>query len=119
MTRRSPPRARAVAAATVAVFLAVFALLVFQLRSGRDPALGQGTTLAKAPVPPPKRILVRKTIVTRVIVHLPAERRTTRRSAWRRRRGARRDIQRARGRCPGARACPPAPAPAPLTTRSS
>ena len=73
MTRRSPPPARAVAAATVAVFLAVFALLVFQLRSGRDPALGQGTTLAKAPVPPPKRILVRKTIVTRVIVHLPAE----------------------------------------------
>ena len=73
MTRRSLPRARAVAAATVAVFLAVFALLVFQLRSGRDPALGQGTTLAKAPVPPPKRILVRKTIVTRVIVHLPAE----------------------------------------------
>ena len=73
MTRRSLPRARAVAAATVAVFLAVFALLVFQLRSGRDPALGQGTTLAKAPVPPPKRVLVRKTIVTRVIVHLPAE----------------------------------------------
>ena len=73
MTRRSPPPARAVAAATVAVFLAVFALLVFQLRNGRDPALGQSTTLAQAPVAPPKRVLVRKTIVTRVIVHLPAE----------------------------------------------
>ena len=72
MNRRSLPRPYAVAVASVAVFLAVFSLLVFQLRSGRDPALGQGTTPAKAPVPPPKRILVRKTIVTRVIVHLPA-----------------------------------------------
>jgi hypothetical protein len=102
MTRRSRPRARTVAAATIAVFLAVFALLVFQLRSGRDPALGQGTTLAKAP-PPPKRILVRKTIVTRVIVHLPAEEE---------------DV------APVAAAAAPAvsysaPAPAPLTTHSS
>jgi hypothetical protein len=73
MTRRSLPRARVVVAATLAAFLAVFALLVWQVRSGRDPALGQGTTLVTGLVPPPKRILVRKTIVTRVIVHLPAE----------------------------------------------
>src|SRR4051812_4022533 len=73
MTRRRGPRARVVALSTLAVFLAVFALLVYQLRTGRDPAIGRGTVVARAPVPPPKRILVRKTIVKRVVVHLPQE----------------------------------------------
>jgi hypothetical protein len=57
---------------TLALFLTVFALLVFQLRSGRDPALGHAAT-ARATAPPPKRVLVRKVIVTRVVVHLPEE----------------------------------------------
>ena len=60
MTRRALPRARVVAAGTLALFLAIFALLVFQLRTGRDPALGRSTvTLAKA-VAPPKRVVIRR-----------------------------------------------------------
>lgn len=73
MTRRRAPRARAVASMSLALFLAVFALLAFQLRSGRDPALGRPQVRAAAPAPPPKRVLVRKVIITRVVVHLPAE----------------------------------------------
>ena len=73
MTRGRRPRARAVASMTVALFLAVFALLTFQLRSGRDPALGRPQARAAALAPPPTRVLVRKIIVTRVIVHLPAQ----------------------------------------------
>jgi len=119
MTRRSPPPARVVVAATVAVFLAVFALLAFQLRSGRDPALGQGTTLAKAPVPPPKRILVRKTIVTRVIVHLPAEEEDDAPVGVAAAPAAPAVTYSAPAATAPAPALTPAPAPAPLTTRSS
>ena len=72
MTRAGRPRARAVASMTLVLFLAVFALLAFQLRSGRDPALGRPQARAAAPAPPPRRVLVRKIIVTRVVVHLPA-----------------------------------------------
>ena len=72
MTRGRRPRARTVASMTLALFLAVFALLAFQLRSGRDPALGRPQARAAAPAPPPRRVLIRKVIVTRVVVHLPA-----------------------------------------------
>ncbi|HET8758564.1 MAG TPA: hypothetical protein VFM58_21265, partial [Solirubrobacteraceae bacterium] len=71
MTRR--PRARVVALATLALFLTAFALLVFQLRSGRDPALGATVAPVSAPAPEKKRILIRKLIITRRVVHLPAE----------------------------------------------
>ena len=55
MTSHSPvPSARIVATATLAMFLAAFALLVFQLRSGRDPAIGAGTALV-APRARPRR----------------------------------------------------------------
>ena len=40
MTRRPAPPMRVVLGASLALFLFIFALLVFQLRSGRDPALG-------------------------------------------------------------------------------
>jgi hypothetical protein len=72
MTRRPLPRARLVVVGTLALFLTVFALLAFQLRSGRDPALGR-TAAARAAAPPPKRVLVRKLVITRVVVHLPEE----------------------------------------------
>ena len=39
MTSRRSPAAAIVAAGSLALFLVVFALLVFQLRAGRDPAL--------------------------------------------------------------------------------
>jgi hypothetical protein len=101
-----------VVTATLALFLTVFALLVFQLRSGRDPALGAGP-VARAASPPAKRVLVRKLIITRVVVHLPAD-----------------DAPASASRTvtvpvtPAAAPAPvpapvPAPAPAPLTTHSS
>jgi hypothetical protein len=103
-----------VAAATLALFFATAALLVFQLRSGRDPALGSGTPVAAtAPKPKPKRILIRKVIVTRVVHDAPRPAPTA-------------PVQRT-STAPAAPAAPapapaapaPAPAPAPLTTQSS
>jgi hypothetical protein len=112
MTRRRPPAARMVITATLALFLVVFALLAFQLRNGRDPALGAGA-VAHASAPPPKRVLVRKLIVTRVIVHLPAEDAPAQ--------AARTVTVPAAPAAPSAPAPIPAPAaaPAPLTTHSS
>jgi hypothetical protein len=97
-----------VVVATLVAFTTVYALLVFQLRSGRDPALGSAAT-ARATAPPQKRVLVRKVIVTRVVVHLPEKdevvptvRTTTAPAA------------------PAPAPAPaPVPAPAPLTTHSS
>jgi len=124
MTRRPAPPVRLVAGASLALFLLVFALLVFQLRSGRDPALGGAVAAVQATPPPPKRVLVRKLIITRVIVHLPAE-------------DEARPATGVSAPAPAApapvshsapavtqapavvRAPAPAPAPAPLTTRSS
>jgi hypothetical protein len=91
-----------VAAATLALFFTLCALLVFQLRSGRDPALGRATPAAATTGPKPKRVLIRKVIVTRVVhdaapaAPAPVERTSS---------------------APAAPA--PAPAPAPLTTQSS
>lgn len=115
MTRRPLPRARVVAWSTLALFLGVLALLVFQLRSGRDPALGAAAAQTQVSVPPP-RVLVRKLIVTRVVVHLPAEEEDDRpipaTTAPRLTTAPPRSVS-----VPAAAA--PAPAPAPLTTRSS
>ena len=121
MTRHRRPPARAVASMSLALFLAVFALLAFQLRSGQDPALGRPQARAAVPPPPKKRVLVRKLIITRVVVHLPA------------REDDRPVVAAAPVRvpvpaappavaAPPAAVAPPAPAPAappPLTTRSS
>ena len=62
MTR---PRPVATLAAGVAVFVAVLVLLAWQVRSGRDPALGAAKTARVAPAP--RRVLVKK-VVRRVIV---------------------------------------------------
>ena len=112
MTRRAPvPRARIVVTATLGLFLAVFALLVFQLRSGRDPALGAPVVRAAAP---PKRVLVRKLIITRVVVHLPNEAAVPPAPAT---------VVSPRPSAPAPTYSAPAPAaapaPAPVTTRSS
>ena len=63
MTR---PRPAATLAAGVAVFVAVLVLLAWQVRSGRDPALGAAKQAARV-APAPRRVLVKK-IVRRVIV---------------------------------------------------
>lgn len=62
MTR---PRPIATIVAAVATFAAVLALLAWQVRSGRDPALGAGKAVQVAAAP--RRVLVRK-IVRRIIV---------------------------------------------------
>ena len=110
---RRPP-ARHVAAGTLALFLAVFALLAFQLRSGRDPALGGVVVAAKAPAVPPKRVLIRKVVITRVVVHLPRDGG-----------GAAAPVRAITPASPAPAApvqvapAAPAPAPPPLTTRTS
>jgi ABC-type hemin transport system substrate-binding protein len=96
---------------TLALFLTVFALLVFQLRNGRDPALA-GQATASAAAPPAKRVLVRKVIVTRVVVHLPEEETVVP--------SVQTSTVPAPASAPAAAPAPvPAPAPAPLTSRSS
>jgi hypothetical protein len=93
-----------VAAATLALFFTVAALLIYQLRAGEDPALGD--QVAQTATPERQRVLLRKVIVTRVVHHVgPAA--VPRSSA---------PVTSA----PAPAAAPaPAPAPAPLTTQSS
>jgi hypothetical protein len=101
MTSRRSPAAAIVMAGSLALFLVVFALLVFQLRAGRDPALGAAA--AQPAAVPAKRILLRKVVITKRIVTVehdeeraaaaPASQRVVRSA--------------------------PAPAPAPLVSRSS
>ncbi len=68
---RSRPRARGltrmVLAALVA-FLALFVLLATRLAAGQDPALRSRAASSPAP---PRRVLIRRVIERRVIVHLP------------------------------------------------
>jgi hypothetical protein len=59
------PRPIATIAAAVAIFVTVLVLLAWQVRSGRDPALGAAKTARVAPAP--RRLLVKK-VVRRVIV---------------------------------------------------
>lgn len=66
MTSRRSPAAAIVTAGSLALFLVVFALLVFQLRAGRDPALGAAA--AQPAAVPAKRILLRKVVITKRIV---------------------------------------------------
>jgi hypothetical protein len=66
MTERRPSL-RAVGAASLAAFVVVLALLVAQMRLGRDPVLGAGR--AAAPIAPAsRRVLVRRVIVKRIVV---------------------------------------------------
>ena len=98
---------RNVAFATLALFLAILALLIFQLRNGRDPALGQAVARTSAPASTPKRILIRKVIVTRVVHDAAAPAAPVQRTS---------STPAASAPAPAA----PAPAaPAPLTTQSS
>ena len=69
--RRRRPSPFPVAAGSVAAFLVLFSLLAFQLRSGRDPALGGVTPQAAIA----KRVLVkrieRRVVVTRLVPRTP------------------------------------------------
>ncbi|HYM55916.1 MAG TPA: hypothetical protein VES97_11175 [Solirubrobacteraceae bacterium] len=66
-----PPRSRgalAVIWVSAALFLAVLALLAARVAAGQDPAL---RARAAATPLPPRRVLVRRILERRVIVHLP------------------------------------------------
>jgi hypothetical protein len=68
--RRTPaprrPSLRAVAFASALAFVIVLALLVAQMRAGRDPVLGARATASVTPTP--RRVLVRRVIVKRIVV---------------------------------------------------
>jgi hypothetical protein len=92
-----------VLASSFGLFFAITALLASQMRRGADPALGAPKPVATQTTAP-KRILVRRVIVTRIVEHRSraARTRTTTTPA-----------------APAPAPAAPAPAPAPLTTRSS
>jgi hypothetical protein len=92
-----------VMAGSFGLFFAITALLAFQMRRGADPALGAPKPVATATAPP-RQILVRRVIETRIVEHRAARGRAT-------------PAPPAQTQTPPAPA--PAPAPAPLTTRSS
>jgi hypothetical protein len=60
------PSLRAVALASALAFVVVLALLVAQMRLGRDPVLGARATAAATPTP--RRVVVRRVIVKRIVV---------------------------------------------------
>ena len=79
MTERrttSLPRPGATAVVGLALFVVVLALLFWQVRVGRDPALGAQKLAARTAAPAPRRVLVRrvvrKVIDDKVIVIHPA-----------------------------------------------
>jgi hypothetical protein len=62
------PGALAVIWTAAAIFLALLALLASRVAAGQDPAL---RARAAATPLPPRRVLIRRVIERRVIVHLP------------------------------------------------
>jgi hypothetical protein len=89
-----------VVAGSVGLFFVILALLAFQLRAGKDPAIGAGEPRLAAAAAP--QVLVRRVIETRIVEHRPAGGATAPRAT----------------RPAPVQSAPPAPAP-PLTTRSS
>jgi hypothetical protein len=117
---RAPRRPRrpgllAVGGWSLAAFVVVLALLVVQMRVGRDPALGARPAAAVAPAP--RRVLVRRVIVKRVVID---EIRDAKDGGAR---AARRTVVVVpQGSAPAAAPAPapaPAAAPAPLVTKTS
>jgi hypothetical protein len=109
--RPAKPRIRkpgplGVTAGSFGLFFMIAALLAFQMRRGADPALGAPKPQVAAAPAAPRQILVRRVIVTRIVEH---------------RTGRVRSAPQRSTSSPAAPSRPaaPAPAPAPLTTRSS
>ena len=61
--RIAPPRIHATVAGTLATFLLALAVLAWQMASGRDPVLGHGF---EAKAAPPREVVVRRVVITRV-----------------------------------------------------
>jgi hypothetical protein len=108
--RVRPPGPFAVAGGALALFFAVLSLLAIQDRLARDPV----ATAASQPVAVvPRRVLVRRVIETRIVVHVRRSGRTP---------APRRVVAAMPVPAPASAAPAPtaaAPAPAPMTTRSS
>ncbi|HEX6023476.1 MAG TPA: hypothetical protein VFZ00_15890, partial [Solirubrobacter sp.] len=117
----APPRAAAtkpgpfpVIAMSLGLFLAIVAVLAFQMRAGADPALGKGEPVqVAAATPAPRKVLIRRVIVTRIVEHREGRRRPAPAAAA--------PPASTSNPAPAAPAPAPAPAPAapPMTTRSS
>ena len=103
--RPAKPPAGWVFGAALAVFFAALALLAFQVRAGRDPALGPAQPVAQVQAKP-RRVLIRR-VIERVVIHAPRRRLPSRQARLPR---PRRPLRRPRR---------PRPRPAPLTTQSS
>jgi hypothetical protein len=105
-----------VIAGSLALFLVVFALLVFQLRAGRDPALGASAQPAAVPA---KRILHRRVVITKKIITIREREPDAEGTAVAQ--VPQTSVQAApvQSAPPPAAPAAPAPAPAPLATRSS
>jgi hypothetical protein len=121
MTEPAPPRERIkppgpfmVIAGSLGLFLALLSLLAFQLRTGRDPAIGKGSQTVASTAAAPRRVLIRRVIITRVVTHVRRDDATPAREAAPAPRSAPATAAPAQ-----AAPAPAAPAPAPLTTRSS
>jgi len=127
--RRCPrrPRPTAVAASSLALFLAIFTLLAWQMRAGRDPALGASAQSAHPAAP--RAVIVRRVVVTKrhvVIVEdddaQAGDDGTRQAAAAAPSRAASTSVQNAApAQAPAAQAPAPqpAPAPAPVVTRTS
>ena len=61
-------------AGSLGLFFVIVALLAFQMRAGKDPAIGAGEPqlVASATTPRPRQVVVRRVIVTRIVEHRPA-----------------------------------------------
>ena len=97
-----------VIAGSAGLFFAIAALLAFQMRAGADPALGKRKPVVVAQATPaPRKVLVRRVIVTRIVEHRP-------------RRGDAADdaARRGSGAAPAAPSAPAPAAPAPAAARS-
>ena len=67
--RPAKPPAGWVFGAALAAFFAALALLAFQVRAGRDPALGPAQPVAQVQTKP-RRVLIRR-VIERVVIHHP------------------------------------------------
>lgn len=107
--RRRRSRPHAVVAGSLALFLALFALLAWQMRSGADPALGDGRLAAQATGS--RQVVVHRVVRRVVVIHAPASEEEEEEDD-----GA---VVPAAPSTSGSATPAPAPAPAPLTSRAS
>jgi hypothetical protein len=98
-------------------FFAALALLAVQVRAGDDPALGEAQPVAAAPASRPAKVVVKRKVIKRIVVHHPAPEAAP--SAPVAAPDTSAPATAAAPSAPAPAAPATAPAPAPLTTQSS